>query len=127
MSQLYSRIYAVVRQIETGQVSTYGQISAILGGACTPRQVGYAMAALTDDTVPWHRVINSKGEVSDRGGAGASVQRQMLQHEGVEFNDKGRVDFNKAGWRGPSADWLNANNCFPAPPPGKKGNQLSLF
>jgi len=54
------------------------------------------MAACPDD-VPWQRVINSQGKISER--AGAERQRQLLEKEGIVFvNDK--VDLKKYGWRG---------------------------
>ena len=43
--RLYERIYGAAREIPSGRVATYGQIAAIVG-RCTPRQVGYAMAAV---------------------------------------------------------------------------------
>ena len=66
----------------------------------TARQVGYAMAAVTEELqVPWHRVINSKGELSPRkGGKVDDRQRQMLLSEGVIFDSKGRIDFDQYGW-----------------------------
>jgi methylated-DNA-protein-cysteine methyltransferase related protein len=56
------------------------------------------MAACPDD-VPWQRVINSKGEISER--PGAQKQKELLLEEGVVFNDKGRIDLKKYGWKGP--------------------------
>jgi methylated-DNA-protein-cysteine methyltransferase-like protein len=132
---LYERIYAVTRQIPAGKVSTYGQISAIVGRGCTARQVGYAMAALKGDdrAVPWQRVINGKGQISLRPGQGGEAQRQLLEAEGIEFDIKGCVDFGRFGWDGPDWEWLDQNGFSPAPTlqkPGKKGSvgeQLSLF
>ena len=98
--KLYDRIYDIVRMIPKGKVATYGQIAAIVGG-CSPRMVGYAMAALPYDDVPWHRVINSQGKVSmRRGGEGSSIQEQLLENEGVQFDQNGKVDFNIVGWDG---------------------------
>jgi len=67
---------------------------------CNPRQVGYAMAAAPHDMeIPWHRVINGKGEIRIRKeGCGEHEQRQRLLAEGIVFNDKGRVDFDRFGW-----------------------------
>jgi methylated-DNA-protein-cysteine methyltransferase-like protein len=98
-SRLYEEIYALVRQVPPGRVVSYGQIAACLD-RCTPRQVGYAMAALpTSSGVPWQRVINSRGEVSARRrGAGHHRQRQLLEQEGVRFDDRGRVDLKRYGW-----------------------------
>jgi methylated-DNA-protein-cysteine methyltransferase-like protein len=100
--RLYDRIYDVARQIPRGRVATYGQIAAIVG-RCTPRQVGYAMAAVPYGAdVPWHRVINARGMVSERSaGEGSSVQRALLEAEGVRFDERGRVDLSDVGWKGP--------------------------
>ncbi len=114
---VYERIYAVARQIPAGQVATYGQIAAIVGG-CTARMVGYAMAALRDGTdVPWQRVINRQGQISLRAGdqAGA-LQRQLLEAEGVHFDPKtNKVNFDEVGWTGPDWEWLDFHGFQPAP------------
>ncbi len=114
---VYERIYAVVRQIPRGQVATYGQVAAIVGG-CTARMVGYAMAALLEDDVPWQRVINRQGQVSLRSsGHGSALQRQLLEAEGVKFDAAERVDFSQVGWPGPDWAWLEQHSFYPAPPP----------
>jgi len=95
---LYSRIYAVVRQIPVGKVTTYGQIAALVGG-CSAQMIGFALAALKPGTdVPWQRVINRQGKVSLRAGAGGALQRQLLEDEGVVFGPDGRTDFAAFGW-----------------------------
>ncbi|HET7922593.1 MAG TPA: MGMT family protein [Gammaproteobacteria bacterium] len=95
-SSLYQRIYAEVRRIPRGRVSTYGGIARRLGG-CGPRQVGYALAALpVGSRVPWHRVVNHKGEISLR--EGSARQRQRLEAEGLRFNARGRINLSEAGW-----------------------------
>ena len=107
---LYQRIYMVVDAIPVGHVATYGQIARIVG-QCSPRSVGYAMAAIPFGMdVPWQRVINSQGRISDRRrGQGASRQREQLEEEGVIFDDRGIVDLSKWRWCGPSRDWLITN------------------
>ena len=107
------KVWALVRQIPAGKVSTYGRIAALLPPppgmdikaylAFGARWVGGAMAACPQD-VPWQRVINSKGEISERDGAGARRQRLMLHEEGVVFNPRGRIDLKKYGWSGQSTD-----------------------
>ena len=103
-SKLYDSIYDLVRMIPAGKVATYGQIAAIIG-KCTARQAGYAMAAPPHDQgIPWQRVINSQGKVSPRiGGDGASVQRIILEKEGVIFSSSGKVNFKVVGWEGPDS------------------------
>jgi len=65
------------------------------------RQVGYALHGLPASTkVPWHRVINARGEVSARsGGDSHELQRHLLEAEGVAFDERGRVDLARYRWR----------------------------
>lgn len=97
----HRRVYAVVRTIPPGRVATYGDVAAALGSPRVARHVGWALAALGGadaDDVPWHRVLNARGEVSERSarspdGVGApSPQRLLLEAEGVAFDARGRVD-----------------------------------
>lgn len=102
MSSAFERIYAVVRTIPHGRVASYGQV-AERAEAATPRVVGFALAALEDDTdVPWHRVLNARGAISlgARDGA-ATKQRTRLEAEGVRFDAQGRVRLRDHAWLGP--------------------------
>ena len=98
----YARIYRVVRRIPRGRVSTYGAVAREAGLPGHARQVGYALAALADDAhdVPWHRVVNARGEVSPRrtGTASERIQEAMLTSEGVAFDARGRIDLDRFGW-----------------------------
>jgi methylated-DNA-protein-cysteine methyltransferase-like protein len=99
----YERIYAVVRRIPKGRVATYGQVAELAGLPGHARQVGYALAAMSESsTVPWHRVINAQGAVSARGphSGGAVTQCIRLEQEGVEFDARGRVSLKLFGWKG---------------------------
>lgn len=98
----HARIHAVVRRIPAGRVATYGEVAEAAGLPGHARQVGYAMHALPDSTtVPWHRVINARGEISARAeGPGAGLrQRFLLEAEGVVFDERGRVPLARFGWR----------------------------
>jgi methylated-DNA-protein-cysteine methyltransferase related protein len=97
----YQRYYEVVKRIPSGRVATYGSVANEAGMPGRARQVGYAMAALPDDhDVPWHRVINARGEVSRRAGGTAfeQIQRTVLESEGVRFDTRGRIDLDAYGW-----------------------------
>ncbi len=99
----YRRVYGVVRQIPRGRVATYGLVGTILGSPRVARQVGFALAALDrlpdEPPVPWQRVINAKGMVSHRGDTmRAQRQVELLEREGVEFDDRGRVDLERFLW-----------------------------
>jgi methylated-DNA-protein-cysteine methyltransferase-like protein len=108
----YEQVWSLVRQIPFGKVAAYGQIAKLIPppngveietyAAFAPRWVGGAMAACPED-VPWQRVINSQGKISER--AGAEKQRQLLEGEGIIFDAKDRIDLKKYGWKGPSEDF----------------------
>ena len=94
------RVYTVVRRVQPGSVTTYGNVASALGSPRVARQVGWALAALPGDTdVPWHRVINARGTISFRGDTPrGELQRALLEQEGVHFNDRGCVDLRALRW-----------------------------
>lgn len=95
-STLYERIYARAAQVPPGYVTTYGTIGKLIG--CPARAVGYAMhflSAADRPEVPWQRVINVRGGISTHG----ERQRQLLEAEGVVFNEQGLVDLQRYGWQ----------------------------
>jgi methylated-DNA-protein-cysteine methyltransferase related protein len=99
----YERIYEVVRAIPRGRVATYGQVAFLAGMPGHARQVGYALHSLPEGSAaetPWHRVLNARGEVSQRALPGADErQRRLLRREGVRFDQRGRVDLRRYGWQ----------------------------
>ena len=99
---LYERIYAAVRQVPFGRVTTYGTVARLVGG-CSAQMVGFALAALPSrgesEPVPWQRVINAQGRISPHGaGFGTFEQRDLLEAEGVEFDAEGKIDLARFGW-----------------------------
>jgi methylated-DNA-protein-cysteine methyltransferase-like protein len=102
------QVWQLVRQIPAGKVASYGQIAFMIAApdgmdpksyhAFGARWVGGAMAACPAG-VPWQRVVNAQGMISQR--QGAHVQRELLEAEGVEFDERGRIDLKRYGWTGP--------------------------
>lgn len=94
-------ICAVVRRIPKGWVATYGQVAAMAGLPRRARLVGHVLQHLDPAAdIPWHRVVNAKGEVSysaSRNG-GDAVQRRLLETEGVEFNQRNRFNLERFRW-----------------------------
>lgn len=88
-----------MRRIPRGRVATYGQLADLCGLAGHARLVGYAMSALEDGRVPWHRVINGQGRISPRDPTCARQQRRLLEAEGVQFDARGRVALERFRWR----------------------------
>jgi methylated-DNA-protein-cysteine methyltransferase-like protein len=100
-SDSYRAIFTVVSRIPRGRVATYGQVAALAGMPGRARLVGYALSALNDPSIPWHRVINARGEISPRadGGPGDTIQRLRLEAEGVHFDGNDRIPLDRYQWR----------------------------
>ena len=98
----HERVYDMVSRVPRGRVSTYGDIATLLGSPRVARHVGFALAALADPTVPWHRIINARGQISFKGDTvRAEQQRARLEAEGITFTDSGKVvDFKGLRWQG---------------------------
>jgi methylated-DNA-protein-cysteine methyltransferase-like protein len=95
----YQAIYDVVRRIPHGQVSSYGRVAIIAGLPGHGRMVGYALHALHGDTsVPWWRVINASGYISNA--YSREHQRSRLEAEGITVDQRDRVDLEVYLWDG---------------------------
>jgi len=99
-NEAFRRIHRVVFAIPEGRVATYGQVALLAGLPRRARLVGRVLAALDDDSgVPWHRVINAQGRISSRDGSPYEhFQRLLLEEEGVELDERGRIDLDRFGW-----------------------------
>ena len=105
----YQQVWDLVRQVPRGRVAAYGQIAKILPPPAGVNAETYlefgalwvsgAVASCPDD-VPWQRVVNSKGEISEKNGADARRHKLLLEDEGVQFGVRGRIDMKKFGWSG---------------------------
>ena len=100
MNERWQKIYRAVKRIPRGRVATYGTIATLAGLDGHARQVGYALHALPEaSNVPWHRVVNAKGEISPRSaGDSHELQRILLEAEGVEFTLRGVIELKRFGW-----------------------------
>lgn len=90
----YESYYTVIRAIPPGRVMTYGDIAKVAGNPKCARRVGYALSACNDATVPWWRVINAQGRISQGGGRtpeGVDQQRDLLESEGVDIDLEGLI------------------------------------
>jgi len=97
----FEQIHRIVARIPRGRVATYGQISRMLDGRFSAQFVGWAMHGAPEG-LPWHRVINSKGGVSTRRilGYAPDLQKNLLEAEGIVFDDEDRCDLAVYQWDG---------------------------
>jgi methylated-DNA-protein-cysteine methyltransferase-like protein len=105
------QVYELCMRIPSGRVMTYGSIGAhipppadmnpISYDRIKARWVGYALKRCPAE-VPWHRVVNARGEISRR--PGFELQRALLEEEGVNFKPNGSIDLKRYGWKPTSTD-----------------------
>ena len=95
----FEKVYAVVRRIPMGKVTTYGAIAAMTGYSRRARYVGYALHVNPEPgVIPCHRVVNRFGRLADAFAfGGVNVQRDLLLSEGVEVKED-VVDLQKYFW-----------------------------
>lgn len=75
---------------------TYGQIAGLAGSARGARQVVRILHAMSGrHHLPWHRVVNAKGEVAIQEEAGRFEQVLCLESEGVTIDENGRIDLER--------------------------------
>ena len=94
----FEKIYTVVSSIPSGLVMTYSQV-ALYSGVTNPRLVGNALFRLNENhrNIPWQRVVNSRGKISDRSQDQMKTQKNLLESEGVCFDENDRIDLDIYG------------------------------
>lgn len=101
MPSYYDDVYELVKRIPRGRVSTYGRVAQMSPVPRGARGVGWALAGLGPERareVPWWRVINAAGRISNE--FNATLQRELLEAEGVVFDERGYVDLERYLWQG---------------------------
>ncbi|MFW9916412.1 MAG: MGMT family protein [Candidatus Thorarchaeota archaeon] len=97
MSKTFSqRIITLIKAIPPGKVASYGQIARYAGNPRGARQVAWLLhSSSRKANLPWHRVVNSKGRISLPVGQGYELQKELLEKEGVIFDESERIDFTR--------------------------------
>jgi methylated-DNA-protein-cysteine methyltransferase-like protein len=96
----FERVYAVVRQIPYGKVTSYGAIAKAIGAGKSARMVGYAMnASHALEDVPAHRVVNRVGMLTGKHHfPGSNLMQQLLESEGIRVENNQIVNFHQHFW-----------------------------
>ncbi|MTI15607.1 MGMT family protein [Sansalvadorimonas verongulae] len=95
------KIWLVVSEIPEGKVATYGQVAEMAGLPTGARIVGNVLSKLPRGShLPWHRVVNSKGEISfTQDSPRYQTQRELLEAEGVVFLNQ-KINLKNYRWDG---------------------------
>ncbi|WP_373894232.1 MGMT family protein [Virgibacillus natechei] len=95
MKPFTENVITVLRQIPEGRVMTYGNVARAAGSPRGARQVARILHSMSrNHELPWHRVINVKGQIALKEEARVMDQKLMLEDEGIEVSDTGTVDLN---------------------------------
>lgn len=98
MTMFTRKAMKLIKQIPEGHVMTYGQIAGLIDHPRAARQVARLLHSMsTKYHLPWHRVINGKGQISLKGDA-YNEQVYRLEEEGIEVEPNGIVDLSKYQW-----------------------------
>ncbi|MFJ7851635.1 MGMT family protein [Peribacillus frigoritolerans] len=72
---------------------TYGQIGQLAGSPRGARQVVRILhSSSKKHDLPWHRVINAKGEIGIKAEGASEHQKAMLESEGIMFTGRNTID-----------------------------------
>jgi Predicted methylated DNA-protein cysteine methyltransferase len=105
--QPYTRkVIRIIKSIPPGRVMTYGQIAELAGSARGARQVVRILHAMSIPYgLPWHRVVNAKGEVAILDDEGRFLQMANLREEGVTIGADGRIDLSRYRYMPDAVPW----------------------
>ena len=93
MENFTDRVRAILSGIPEGKVMTYGQVAALAGNPRGARQVVRILHSSSQAYgLPWHRVINAKGEIGFKEEEAASKQKILLEQEGIQFVGDDKID-----------------------------------
>ena len=99
MTPFTEEVIKIIRNIPSGKVMTYGQIAREAGSSRAARQVVRVLHSMSKKhQLPWHRVINAKGQLAIPNEEGNWEQRTRLEAEGVLVSSSGYVDLKKYQW-----------------------------
>ena len=98
----HQRVIEIISHIPRGSVATYGQVAALAGNPRAARQVVRTLHSASDkERLPWHRVINSKGQISLKPGQGYEMQKALLEKEGITFDYRDTINLKRHLWLAP--------------------------
>ncbi len=99
-SDFTEKIIRIIKNIPNGKVLTYGFIAKLAGNPRAARQVSWILHSSSKKyNLPWHRVINSKGNIALNSIEDREYQKSLLEQEGIVITEGFRVDLKKYLWK----------------------------
>ena len=99
MNEFSDKAIAILQQIPSGQVSTYGTVAFLAGSPGGARQVARILHSSSKKyNLPWHRVVNREGKIPPRPSMSHLEQHTLLKNEGIEISKDGVVDLEVYLW-----------------------------
>lgn len=96
MQPFTQRVIDIIKKIPEGRVMTYGQIAREAGSPRAARQVVRVLHSMSRKyQLPWHRVINSKGQIGLQDEESYQDQLLSIESEGIEVGMNGVIDLEK--------------------------------
>jgi len=93
MQPFTKKVVTIIQNIPKGRVMTYGQIASVAGSPRAARQVVRVLHSMSrKHQLPWHRVVNSKGQIAMQDDASYHEQLLSLESEGIEVGLNGVID-----------------------------------
>ena len=95
MTEFTKKVLQIIKSIPKGKVMTYKDVAKSAGNHRASRQVSRILHSMSEKhSLPWHRVINSKGEISLKEIKDREKQIQMLRDENILVDEKGKIDLS---------------------------------
>lgn len=96
MTPFTAKVIAIIQSIPEGQVMTYGGVARAAGSPRAARQVVRILHSMSRKyKLPWHRIVNVRGEIALTEDEAGSMQRLFLLGEGVVLDETGRIDLER--------------------------------
>jgi len=97
MKPFTEKVISIIEGIPAGKVMSYGQIARHAGSPRGARQVVRILHTMSEKyDLPWHRVVNAKGEIAIKDEEGSFEQKQRLEGEGVVFLGEYKVNMEQS-------------------------------
>jgi len=96
MNLFTERAITIMKQIPAGKVMSYGQVAALAGSPRGARQIVRILHSMSrKHDIPWHRVINAKGEIGFKDERQLFEQKRRLEMEQIIVDENNRIDLDK--------------------------------